>query len=282
MRFTKPQSWEEWVFQGFLLLAAFFAVAHAIFKEFPEWPLVVTIFLGIYFLLQKLHELRKVPEAVAQVANNLLKLHDEIVPLAEHELDVLTKVAKATHLMDLRFESYSSAGEFYPALKSAVENARRRVDATYIRRFPWSESDNEKAEKYFDSSVEWSKKSSDRILRRIMVDNNEMMNKWIVRYLDTTEVREAKHYHVRILPWRIEADLVNFALIDNETVFVAFSGENKELEGGFSFRHKEIAKFLEVYYQQLWNASDPSDGWRNSKMRPAEQRPRRTGYSGSE
>jgi hypothetical protein len=50
------------------------------------------------------------------------------------------------------------------------------------------------------------------------------------------ETKNIPHYEVRIVEWRIEADALNLALIDNTTVFLAFPGETEQDMRGLSLR----------------------------------------------
>jgi hypothetical protein len=171
----------------------------------------------------------------------------------------------------IQFKHYPSNSDFYNEMHQIVRNALYRISVTYIRRSPPSDFASREAKAYFDFVLEWAKRSPDRTLRRIICIPDDRMPVWARSHYD--ETKNIPHYKVRIVEWRIEADALNLALIDNTTVFLAFSGETEQDMRGLSLRSDQALNYFDIYYSQLWSAGKPLhrflDQHRQSEQTPA-------------
>jgi hypothetical protein len=145
--------------------------------------------------------------------------------------------------------------EFYSTAAEHVQLARRRIALTYIRRFPPSHYTTQAAATYFQTVLDWAREPGARSVRRILAISTDEMRQWAVQHL--AETREIRNYEARAVPWEIKADSFNLALMDDATVFIAFSGTAfQELSGLKVSSAKLLAHFLD-YFNQVWSSGTP-------------------------
>lgn len=155
--------------------------------------------------------------------------------------------------------TYGSHTEFYLALRARVDKARRRVHTSYLRPYPPGEL-GESALSYFATCRAWADRSDEHRFRRVLLGSrDDGMADWLREELDAQENATHRNYQVRVLDWSLrgESEAVSVALIDDEYLFFAFSGEQDNLVG-FSVRSRKLVKdYFAKYHDNLWRAARP-------------------------
>lgn len=155
--------------------------------------------------------------------------------------------------------TYGSHTEFYLALRARVDKARRRVHTSYLRPYPPGELGGERVELFRDLSRVGGP------FRRASISSgaSRVTRRWYGRLareeLDAQENATHRNYQVRVLDWSLrgESEAVSVALIDDEYLFFAFSGEQDNLVG-FSVRSRKLVKdYFAKYHDNLWRAARP-------------------------
>lgn len=140
--------------------------------------------------------------------------------------------------------------EFYSTAAERLLVAKRKLLATYIRRHPPSYYTSDAAAKYFQAVLDWAREPGARSVRRILCVPNAEMYEWAIQH--EAETREIRNYEVRVVPWQLDADSFNLALMDDSISFIAFSGTAfQDLSGLEAFSEKLNRRFTD-YFEQFW------------------------------
>ncbi len=81
------------------------------------------------------------------------------------------------------------------------------------------------------------------------------MRQWARLHCDETS--RIPNYEARVVEWSVKVDALNMAVIDDSTVFLAFSGETEQAMRGLGLRNKDAVTYFNVYYNQMWAAATP-------------------------
>ncbi|MFI7098574.1 helix-turn-helix domain-containing protein [Streptomyces sp. NPDC050161] len=154
---------------------------------------------------------------------------------------------------------YRTNPEFYGAAAERVRSARASVRVTYTRCEPPTHYTTPASAEYFDAILDWAREGSDgRYVQRVIGVPEpagsplpEMLD-WARRHHDDT--CGIKNYQARVLRWGADADGLNMALIDDNVVFLAFSGGAQEKLNGFSVEDPTFMSYFSGYFDQLWGA----------------------------
>lgn len=156
---------EERLILATCLVLAGVSVVGAIF----EWPPAVyqpITFLALYAVLRILLPLRETPEELRQARMELAELKERLL---NHEC--------------VDFRCYESSAEFYGALTEVVNSeARRQIDAWYVRKVPPTKFVQKAAKRYFSSVLQWAKNDSSRSVRRLICVHSPEMREWARRH----------------------------------------------------------------------------------------------------
>ncbi|ADG89025.1 hypothetical protein TBS_13190 [Thermobispora bispora] len=233
---------EERLILATCLVLAGVSVVGAIF----EWPPAVyqpITFLALYAVLRILLPLRETPEELRQARMELAELKERLL---NHEC--------------VDFRCYESSAEFYGALTEVVNSeARRQIDAWYVRKVPPTKFVQKAAKRYFSSVLQWAKNDPSRSVRRLICVHSPEMREWARRH--HADTRKIANYEARIVEWAIKADLLNMAVIDQRIVFLAFSGATDQVVRGVSIRDARVAKEFTDLFTQHWAAATRLSDW---------------------
>ncbi|MFI7611977.1 hypothetical protein ACIBP6_12215 [Nonomuraea terrae] len=231
-----------------ILVACVVVVGASVIGAIYDWPptvLLPLIFVAIYAILRILLPLRGMHETLRR---------------AQAELAALKRDLAGPGHQCTEFQRYPNNREFYGALKSAVlEEAQNQLDVWYVRQFPPSTLAQKEARQYFDSVLRWAKENSSRSVRRLICVNSDAMRAWAVEHYKQT--RSVRNYEAHVVEWDIKADLLNMAIVDEQVVFLAFSGGTSQVIRGMSMDDPEAAKYFTDYFNQHWLTSTPLAKW---------------------
>ena len=88
---------------------------------------------------------------------------------------------------------------------------------------------------------------------------NEEMREWAIRHL--AETRAILNYEARVVPWQVDADNFNLALIDDATTFLAFSGTAFQELSGLQVASQKLTYHFGNYFEQFWSSSTRLDSY---------------------
>ncbi|MBM7489472.1 hypothetical protein JOD64_000694 [Micromonospora luteifusca] len=159
--------------------------------------------------------------------------------LAIFSADVESPISSSSDRMEgspqsLTVRYFDTTQAFYSALTSHLELAKNEICVTYIRELPPTRYANEAARKYFAELLKWAELGDRRVLRVIGVPTQDGAPKIpFVRWLKDhyAETAEILAYEAKIIPWSVDADNINMALIDGRTTFITFSGMSTQDSG---------------------------------------------------
>jgi hypothetical protein len=226
------QGTENFIIGGVLAIAVVFSLVSNLIQVPVQWQ-IPFIFLALFAIFKLVY------------------------PMAELVRQVNTLSSAQTAI---QFKHYPTNSDFYNEVHQIVRNAQYRISVTYIRRAPPSDFASREAKAYFDFVLEWAKNSPNHTVRRIIcVPDNRMLDNRMLLWAQShyEETKSIPNYEVRVVESTIEADALNLALIDNMTVFLAFSGETEQDMRGLSLKSDEAFKYFDAYYNQLWAAGKP-------------------------
>lgn len=152
---------------------------------------------------------------------------------------------------------YSNGKEFYGALKAAVKEANDDVRASYFRRVP--PTYEKAANEYFKTCISWVNAKSDRQLLRVMVEpNTKAMRDWVDEQRDLAKSIRKGAYRLKTIQLHdtramSEVDALSIAVIDEKTVFCAFTTDDETVRG-YSLTSHELGSYYTLYHQRLFNS----------------------------
>jgi hypothetical protein len=155
--------------------------------------------------------------------------------------------------------TYGSADEFY---RAAAASAGDQLALTYLRTVAPTNRQNLAATSYFDAIQEWLAGDEHRSARRVICLRGDQpegpMNEWIES--EYAFARERPNFEIRLLEWPAKTDAINMAIIDRQSVFLLFSGDNDVRLHGMSVRSAPLADYLLEYFAGLWrHGTSPED-----------------------
>ncbi|MFI5863403.1 helix-turn-helix domain-containing protein [Streptomyces sp. NPDC051546] len=158
---------------------------------------------------------------------------------------------------------YRDNREFYEAARACVLKARSEIRVTYTRRYPPSQYTTPASAAYFRAVLDWAETSSEdeRSVRRIIgmpehegIADPDMLA-WARGHHEDS--RHILNYEANVLRWPAAADGLNMALIDDNVVFLAFSGGPRQRLNGFRVEDPVFMNYFSAYFDQLWAALPP-------------------------
>ncbi|MFF1484739.1 helix-turn-helix domain-containing protein [Streptomyces sp. NPDC058319] len=158
---------------------------------------------------------------------------------------------------------YKNHREFYEAAAAAARQATAEIRTTYIRRYPPTQYTTPAAAAYFETILNWAREPAEdeRSVRRIIGIPGQdgcldpEILKWVRRHHD--ETGNVLNYEATAMLWSPNADGLNMALIDDNVVFLAFSGGPRQKLNGFSVSDRTFMTYFAAYFDQLWLALKP-------------------------
>lgn len=206
--------------------------------------------------------------AIFLVACFLLSFFKDVFPLLEKGLEAALFAAVffiLKQVRDLRVEVrggrnresfFESAQDFYTTAAESVRRGKREIRATYFRDAPPGEAVGDACERYFEDIVEFAR-TRRRTVRRIISVNNKEMVEWCRAQADLDN--SIPSYYVRVLDTGAGAvEPMSMVIIDDETIYLAFSGHTHEQLGGVRPRGEKLAQFLRQRFDSHWAVSIPA------------------------
>ncbi len=154
----------------------------------------------------------------------------------------------------VKVKTFDSMRQFYKALDDALDAARRSLDLTHIRDNP-PDDFGTNAATYYEGVINWLNEDSDRSVRRIIAVRNARMHAWAVQLSE--QCQKSAGFQVRVINWAIDAPAVNMAVIDEQVVFLALTGDALQRTGGVALEHDLVGRFFGDYYDNLFKAAQP-------------------------
>ncbi|MER6010151.1 helix-turn-helix transcriptional regulator [Streptomyces bluensis] len=155
---------------------------------------------------------------------------------------------------------YRTNPEFYDAAAKQVRKARSEIRVTYTRRFPPDQYRAKASADYFEAILDWARQDAEdeRSVRRIIgipeldgVPDRDVLA-WAREHRDKTI--GILNYEASVLRWTARADGLNMALVDDDVVFLAFSGGVRQKLNGFSVKDHTFMSYFSSYFEQLWTS----------------------------
>lgn len=156
---------------------------------------------------------------------------------------------------------YRNNSEFYSAAAEYARSASSIMRLTYLRHVPPVQITSQEAADYFAAVLEWARQPGHRSALRIISAPmsgqapEPIMLNWIKSHY--VDVQEVLNYDVRILPWMPRGDGLNMALFDEDTVFVAVSGESRQHVNGLTLSGRRVHQYFADHFTQLWHNAEP-------------------------
>ncbi|MDR3079984.1 MAG: helix-turn-helix transcriptional regulator [Streptomyces sp.] len=153
---------------------------------------------------------------------------------------------------------YRDNREFYEAATERARQARSEIRVTYTRRYPPTQYTTRASADYFKAILDWAAAESEdqRSVRRVIgipeqggVPDRDMLA-WARQHH-----QDSKHilnYEASVQRWPVAADGLNMALIDDNVVFLAFSGGPRQRLNGLSVEDPTFMSYFAAYFDQLW------------------------------
>jgi hypothetical protein len=210
---AKSDRWEEIALSVFLLVCFLLAFFKDVFP-FLEKGLDAAMFAAIFFLLKQIRDLRV-----------------EVQDGGPGEV------------------FFATNEEFYGSAKDAVHRAKREVRVTYFRCVPPTKLSSEESREYFGEVIEFARKKG--TVRRIIGVSNDALADWCISQAD--QVSRIPGYNIRVIDTRNQpVEPMSVCLIDDETMFMAFSGPTDQQLGGIREDAPKLVQFHQNRFDQLW------------------------------
>ncbi|MFD5092035.1 hypothetical protein ACFWMR_15635 [Amycolatopsis thailandensis] len=210
---AKSDRWEELALSIFLLVCFLLAFFKDLFPVLDE-GLTAAMFAAVFFVLKQIRDLR------IEVQNG----GPEEVFFATNE-------------------------EFYSSAQDAVHGAKREVRVTYFRHVPPTALSSAESRKYFREVINFARNKGN--VRRIIGISSDAMADWCVAQVG--EVERNPRYNVRVIDTRNQTvEPMSVCLIDDDTMFMAFSGPTDQQIGGIREDAPKLVQFHQNRFDQLW------------------------------
>lgn len=212
---ARSDRWEELALSVFLLACFLLAFFKDLFPVLDE-GLTAAMFAAVFFVLKQIRDLR---------------------------LDVQEGGPGEVF--------FATNEEFYSSAREAVHAAQREVRVTYFRQVPPTTLSSVESHEYFDEIVNFAHRKG--TVRRIVGIANETMADWCVA--QAAEVARHPRYSVRIIETANQAvEPMSVCLIDDDTMYMAFSGPTDQQLGGIREDAPKLVRFHQNRFDQLWGS----------------------------
>jgi hypothetical protein len=159
----------------------------------------------------------------------------------------------------LEVSFYRSNSEFYASTQRRMQVAKSHIWTTYVRTIPPPGFESAEANSYFQYTVDWARKNPDREFRRIVgAPDSGPMATWLIQHCE--ETRDIKNYRVCVVPFYGKVDEINLAIIDDNAVFLAVSGDGNSMIG-HSMETPDAVHAFREYYLQKWNSGEALEAY---------------------
>jgi hypothetical protein len=201
-------------------LAAFLSVCFLLsfVKDFIpvlDRTLTASVFLAIFFILRQIRDLR-------------LNLEEA----------------------GIREVFFATNDEFYRSASDAVRGGKREIRVTYFRTVPPTNLPSIESGQYFDAVLRFARTRG--TVRRIIGVPNSAMAEWCIT--QAQHVRTIPRYNVRVVDTRNQTvEPMSFALIDDDVMYMAFSGPTAPQLGGIREDAPRLVHFHQSRFDQLWD-----------------------------
>ncbi|MFI9386695.1 hypothetical protein [Kutzneria sp. NPDC052558] len=212
---ARSDRWEELALSLFLFICFLLAFLKDLFPVLDE-GLTAAMFAAIFFVLKQIRDLR---------------------------LDVQDGGPGEVF--------FATNEEFYSSARAAVHAARREVRVTYFRQVPPTVLASAESRDYFAEIVAFAHRKG--TVRRIIGVPNQAMADWCVA--QAVLVAGNPRYNVRVIETVGQAvEPMSVCLIDDDTMYMAFSGPTDQQLGGIREDAPKLVHFHQNRFDQLWGS----------------------------
>ena len=213
-------------------------------KQVPDVQLLVKIVERLGGDQRKIDEFKALRTQVYMQAPARTSLDAAVLPVR-------------TKRESLAVEYYDSTTEFYSALTERLTTAEREICVTYIRERPPNMYVDKAAQGYFEELLKWSAVGNRRLLRVIGIPilgtrPSSEFTDWLKAHHVATD--KNRSYEAKVVPWSVEADNINMALIDGRTTFITFSGISTQEISGLRADSAEFMRRWRGFFNRLWSS----------------------------
>lgn len=210
----KSEQWEELALALFLMVCFLLAFLKDIFPVLDE-VLNAAVFAAIFFILKQLRDLRL---ALLEAGNT-------------------------------REIFFATNEEFYGSAREAVQRAQREVRVTYFRDVPPTKLASGESKEYFDEVLRFARTKG--TVRRIIGVPNKDLAEWCKSQAGAAE--KIARYNVRVVVTENQqVEPMSAALIDDDVMYMAFSGPTDQQLGGIREDAPQLVRFHQNRFDQLW------------------------------
>ncbi len=209
-----------------LIVLGFGSIVTAIIGVDAKWQ-VPLVFFALIFIIR--------------ILNPVEQIHEDVRYLRD-----------ATVAIPVR--SFPSVEEFFADLRHAESQATHRLDLTHIRSTPPEDFGNN-ASGWYDEVLSWVDGADDRRARRIITIQNRRMFEWAARLQE--DVVDRPRFEIRVLSWSNDAPAVNMAIVDEQAVFLAVTGDAAHRTTGIAVSDPDVGRYFRDYYDELFRKSRP-------------------------
>lgn len=208
----KTDRLEEKALTAFLIACFFMALVKEFYPGLDK-GLDAALFVAVFFVLKQVRDLR---------------------------VDVLEAGRKEIF--------FATNEEFYSCARAAVQQAKREVRVTYFRSAPPTRLASSESKEYFAEVVKFAGRGT---VRRIVGVPNRAVAEWCASEAEL--VRANPNYHCRvILTVNQPIEPMSACLIDDDIMFMAFSGPTDQQLGGIREYAPKLVQFHQNRFDQLW------------------------------
>lgn len=212
----KSEAWEEAALATFLVLCFLLAFLKDVFPVLDK-GLQAAVFAAILFTLKQIRDLK----------------------------------------LEIRYGGgevfFSTNEEFYRSARSAVHDAKREIRVTYFRDKPPTDLASVEGKDYFNEIIRFAQQKG--TVRRIIGVPNDAMADWCVKQAQL--VTKHPRYHVKVIDTRHQAiEPMSACLIDDDVMYMAFSGPTHQQLGGIREDAPQLVHFHQNRFDQLWAAGE--------------------------
>jgi hypothetical protein len=144
---------------------------------------------------------------------------------------------------------FATNEEFYSSARDAVRRAKREVRVTYFRPVPPTTLSSSESREYFNGVLAFARRKG--TVRRIIGIANDEMADWCVTQAD--EIERNPRYNVRVIETKNQTvEPMSVCLIDDDTMYMAFSGPTDQQLGGIREDAPKLVHFHQNRFDQLW------------------------------
>jgi hypothetical protein len=206
---------EEVALSIFLFLCFLLAFMKDLFPVLDK-GLSAAVFAAIFFVLKQIHDLR---------------------------LEVQSS--------GTREQFFATNEEFYSSARDEVRRANREIRVTYFRSAPPTKIASRESREYFEEVIKFTHNKG--TVRRIIGVSNKSLAEWCVSQAE--QVNRNPRYNVRVIVTANQAvEPMSACLIDDEVMFMAFSGPTDQQLGGIRVASPKLVQFHQNRFDQLWAA----------------------------